>query len=140
MVSRLLWKPMIDALETRRKRIAEGLAAAEQGKQDLQKAKETAEDELTQSRTRAGEIIAQAEKRATEIKEEAKVKAREEADNIRRSAESDVVRRTQEAREQLRQEVAQLALMGAAQVLGREVDATAHSEALKALETKMQSE
>ena len=140
LVSRLLWKPMIEALEARRKRIADGLAAAEQGKQDLEKAKETAEEELAGSRARAGEIIAQAEKRATEIKEEAKVKAREEADNIRRSAESDVVRRTQEAREQLRQEVAQLALLGAAQVLGKEVDAAAHNKALKELEVKMQSE
>lgn len=140
LVSRLLWKPMIDALEARRKRIADGLAAAEQGKQDLQKSKETVQEELADSRARAGEIIAQAEKRATEIKEEAKVKAREEADNIRRSAESDVTRRTQEAREQLRLEVAQLAVLGAAQVLGKEVDATAHSEALKELEAKIQSE
>ena len=140
LVSRLLWKPMIEALEARRKRIAEGLAAAEQGKQDLEKAKEAAEEELSRSRTRAGEIIAQAEKRATEIKEEAKLKAREEADNIRRSAESDISRRTQEAREQLRHEVSHLAVLGAAQVLGREVDAQAHGEALRELETKMQSD
>ena len=137
MVSRLLWKPMIEALEARRKRIAEGLAAAEQGKQDLEQAKVTAEQELADSRSRAGEIIAQAEKRATEIKEEAKVKAREEADNIRRSAESDIERRTQEAREQLRGEVAQLAVLGAQQVLGKEVDGGAHRAALKELETKM---
>ena len=140
MISRLLWKPMIDALEARRKRIAEGLAAAEQGKQDLEKAKESADAELANSRARAGEIIAQAERRATEIKEEAKLKAREEADNIRRSAESDIARRSQEAREQLRHEVAQLAVLGAAQVLGKEVDAQAHSAALKELETKMRSE
>lgn len=140
LVSRLLWKPMIEALEARRKRIADGLAAAEQGKQDFQKAKEVAQEELAGSRARAGEIIAQAEKRATEIKEEAKVKAREEADNIRRSAESDVARRTQEAREQLRLEVVQLAVLGAAQVLGKEVDAAAHNKALKELEAKMQSE
>lgn len=140
LVSRLLWKPMIEALEARRKRIAEGLAAAEQGKQDLEKAKQTAEQELTQGRERASEIITQAEKRATEIKEEAKVKAREEADNIRRSAESDVARHVQEAREQLRLEVAQLAVLGASQVLGKEVDASAHSVALKELEAKIQSE
>jgi len=140
MVSRLLWKPMLAALEARRKRIAEGLAAAEQGKQDLEKAKEAADQSLAESRIRASEIIAQAEKRASEIKEEAKMKAREEADNIRRSAESDVSRRVQEAREHLRREVADLVLLGASQIVGKEVTKQTHSEALKAIEAKMHSD
>lgn len=139
LVNRFLWQPLITALEARRQRIADGLAAAEQGRQDFEKAKADAQHELEQSRVRAGEIIAQAEKRAAEIKEEAKSKAREEADNIRRTAQHDVEQCFQETREQLRHEIATLAVLGASKILAKEVDQAVHSNTLKELDNKMQA-
>ena len=133
LVSRFLWQPLIAALEARRQRIADGLAAAEQGKQDFEKAQADAQQEIEQSRVRAGEIITQAEKRATEIKEEAKSQAREEADNIRRAAQQDAEQRFHEARLQLYQETATLAVLGASKVLEKEVNQAVHDHMLKEL-------
>ena len=140
LVSRLLWQPLIAALEARRQRIADGLAAAEQGKQDFEKAQADAQRELEQSRARAGEIIVQAEKRATEIKEEAKFQAREEADNIRRAAQQDAEQRFQEARLRLCQETARLAVLGASKILEKEVNQAVHDQMLKELSERIQAQ
>ncbi len=128
-----IWPPLMTVLEERNKRIADGLAAAQQGQKDLEEAQTKVTDSLNDAKTQAQEIINQAQKRANEIVDEAKESAREEADKIKAAASTDIEQQVTAAREQLRQEVSVIALAGAEQILKREVDAKAHADVLDEL-------
>ncbi len=125
-----VWPPLMTALEERKVRIADGLAAAERGQKDLELAKSRVADNLKDSKQQAQEIINQAQKRANEIVDEAKDSAREEADKIKAAASSDIDQQVNSAREQLRKEVSAIALAGAEKILQAEVDAKAHGKVL----------
>lgn len=125
-----VWPPLMAALEERKARIADGLAAAERGQKDLELAKERASDDLKEAKQQAQEIINQAHKRANEMVDEAKEAAREEAEKIKAAASSDIEQQINSAREQLRKEVSTIALAGAEQILQREVNAEAHGKVL----------
>ncbi|MEZ5536770.1 MAG: F0F1 ATP synthase subunit B [Thiolinea sp.] len=126
----VLWEPMLNALEDRKKRVAEGLAAAEQGKHEEELARQKALGELKKAKTEAAEIIAQAQKRASEIVEEAKGAAREEAGRVKTAASAEIEQEITRAREDLRSQVASLAVSGAEKILGKEIDAKVHAKAL----------
>ena len=132
-----VWPPVLAALEERENRIADGLAAAEKGQQDLANAEVRIEEELQKGREKAQEYINQAQKRADEIVEQAKTTASEEGDRLLAAARSQIDQERNEARESLRGEVASLALAGAEQVLMREVDANAHREVLDKLTAEL---
>ena len=125
-----VWPPLMAALEERKARIADGLAAAERGQKDLELAKERASDDLKEAKQQAQEIINQAHKRANEMVDEAKEAAREEAEKKKAAASSDIEQQINSAREQLRKEVSTIALAGAEQILQREVNAEAHGKVL----------
>ena len=125
-----IWPPLMNALEERNKRIADGLAAAEQGQKDLEEAKSKVSDSLSEAKQQAQEIINQAQKRANEIVDDARDTAREEAEKIKAAASADIDQQITAAREHLRKEVSSIALAGAQQILEREVDAKAHAEVL----------
>jgi len=127
---KFVWPPIMNALEERKTRIADGLAAAEEGKRAKADAEVRAEEVLGEARGRAAEIIAGAETRGAEIVEAAKTEARTEGERIVQSAQAEVDQQTNRAREKLRAEVATLAAAGAGQILRREVDARAHEEML----------
>ena len=128
-----IWPPLVNALEERNKRIADGLAAAERGQKDLEEAKTKVSDSLNDAKQQAQEIINQAQKRANEIVDDAKDTAREEADKIKAAATADIDQQVTAAREQLRKEVSSIALAGAQQILKREIDAKAHAKVLDEL-------
>ncbi|MFV2032015.1 MAG: F0F1 ATP synthase subunit B [Gammaproteobacteria bacterium] len=128
-----IWPPLMTALEDRNTRIADGLAAAQQGQKDLDEAQTKVSESLKDAKQQAQEIINQAQKRANEIVDEAKDIARDEADKIKISAAADIDQQVNSAREQLRKEVSGIALAGAEQILKREVDAKAHDKVLKEL-------
>lgn len=130
---KFVWPPIINALNERKTKIADGLAAAEKGQQAEEEARKTVEVELQQAKEQAKEIISQAQRRADEIVEESKGDARVEGERIVTAARSEIDQERNQAREQLRSEVVSIALAGAEQVLMREVDASAHSEALEKL-------
>lgn len=132
-VWRFLWGPMTHMLAERSRRIADGLAAAEKGKHDLERAQRRAVELLRETRQQASEILAQAEKRANEIIDEAKSHAKHEAEGILSAARSEIVRETNAAREQLRVSVAQLAVVAAGRILEEEIDADAHAKMLGAV-------
>ena len=132
-----VWPPVLAALEERENRIADGLAAAEKGQQDLANAEIRIEEELQKGREKAQEYINQAQKRADEIVEQAKTTASEEGDRLLAAARSQIDQERNEARESLRGEVASLALAGAEQVLMREVDANAHRDVLDKLTAEL---
>lgn len=126
----VLWEPMLAAMNARKDRISDGLAAAEKGKQDEELAREKALDELKKAKAQAAEIIAQAQKRASEIVEEAKGTAVEEAGRVTTAAQAEIEQEVTRAREGLRSQVATLAVTGAEKILGKEIDAKAHAKAL----------
>ncbi len=134
---RFVWPPLMRAVENRQKTIADGLAAGERGRQELELASHRSADVVREAKQRATDIITQAEKRAAEIVDEAKVSAREEGGRILTGAKAEVEQEVFRAREALRQQVADLALAGAAKILRREVDAKTHADLLASIKAEL---
>jgi F-type H+-transporting ATPase subunit b len=130
---KFVWPPMLRAIEARQKTIADGLAAAEQGRRSLETSTRQAEDAVRQARERAAEILAQAEKRAAQMVDEARNAAKEEGNREKAAAQAEIEQAVTRAREQLRDRVASLAVAGAEKILRREVDAKAHADLLEAI-------
>ncbi len=129
-VAKFLWKPILGALEDRRQRIADGLAAAEQGREEAARAEERSAEILREAREQASEIVAQAQRRGEEIVEESKDAARTEGNRLLAAANAQIEQESLRAREGLRQEVGRIALAGAERLLRREIDAGRHAELL----------
>ena len=134
---RFIWPPVINALEARKKRIADGLADADAAKTERERAEQEAQQTTGRAREEASRILAQAERRAGEIVAEARGTAKTEGERILTQAQEEIDKTTQQVREQLRGEVATLAIAGAEAVLRREVDAAAHAEALDQLAERL---
>lgn len=130
---KFVWPPLLNAVEARQKQIADGLAAGERGRHELELAAKRASQEMHGAKEKASEIIAQAEKRASEIVEEAKNNAKAEGDRIVAGAKAEIEQEVNRAKEGLRQQVAGLAIAGAEKILRREIDAKAHAEMLGAI-------
>jgi len=128
-----IWPPVMAALETRRKEIADGLAAAERGVNEQALAEKRAAEHIKEAKGQASDIVAQAQKRASEIVEEAKDDAKTEAERIVNGANAEIEQEINRAREHLRQDVVTLAIAGAEKVLKREVDKDAHGSVLSDL-------
>jgi F-type H+-transporting ATPase subunit b len=125
------------ALDERAKRIADGLAAADQGQAAMVVAEKRAAEALTSAREEASQRVADAEKRAQLVAEEIKANAQAEADRIIAQAKADADQQLAKAREALRAQVADLAVKGAEQILKREVNASAHADLLSRLAVEL---
>jgi F-type H+-transporting ATPase subunit b len=134
---KFVWPPLKRAMDERMKKIADGLAAAEQGKKSLELSSKQAEQAIQEARTRAAEIIDQAERRDAQMVEAAKVAAKSEGDREKAAAKAEIHQEAQRAREQLRDQVAALAVAGAEKILRREVDAKAHAELLDGIKKQL---
>lgn len=132
-----IWPPIMNALETRKKTIANGLATADRAKLDLELARKKATENLHEAKSQAAEIIAQAERRAAQMVEEAKTAARSEGDRQLVAAKAVIEQEANRARESLREQVANLALAGAEKILRREVNAQTHADLLKQLKAEL---
>ena len=134
---KFVWPPMMNALDERAKRIADGLAAADRGKAEMAAAEKRVATELSTARDESTKRIADAEKRAQAIIEDAKQTAGTEAARIKAEAAADAAQQLNRAREELRGQVAALAVAGAEQILKREVNAAAHADLLNRLATEL---
>jgi F-type H+-transporting ATPase subunit b len=134
---KFVWPPMLRAIEARQKTIADGLAAAEQGKRSLESSSKQADEAIKEARGRAQEIISQAEKRATQMIDEARNAAKEEGNREKAAAKAEIEQEVTRAREQLRDRVASLAVAGAEKILRREVDAKAHGDLLESIKRQL---
>ena len=134
---RFIWPPLLRAIEQRQKTIADGLAAGEQGRRDLDAAAKRAEQDISGGRTRASEIVSQAEQRAVQMIEEAKASAKAEGDREKLAAKAEIEQEVSRAREGLREQVASLAVAGAEKILRREVDAKVHAELLNGIKQQL---
>jgi F-type H+-transporting ATPase subunit b len=130
---KFIWPPLIAAIEERQKKIADGLAAADKGAKSLDEAKVVASDILKDARAQATKIVDQAGRRSNEMIDEAKTTAVAEGQRLLGDAKAEVQLESTRAREQLRKEVATLAVTGASKLLGREIDAKAHADLLDKL-------
>jgi F-type H+-transporting ATPase subunit b len=134
---KFVWPPVMKALDERAERIANGLAAADRGKVELAAAEKRIAAELAATRDESAKRIADAEKRAAAIVEDAKQQANVEAARIIEGAKADAEQQITRAREELRAQVAALAVAGAEQILKREVNAAAHADLLNRLATEL---
>ena len=125
-----IWPPIMNALNERTKKIADGLAEAEKGHHELELAEKRSIKILHESKEKSKEFIDLGQKRHDEIVEEAKDNARIEGERIIEAARSAVDQERQQAKDALRAEVSALAIAGAEQILMREVDKNAHNEVL----------
>jgi F-type H+-transporting ATPase subunit b len=135
--AKFVWPYMLRAIETRQKTIADGLAAAEQGRKSLEVSTRQADEEINKARERAAEIVSHAEKRVSQMIGEAKGAAKDEGNREKTAAKAEIEQLLARAREQLRDRVASLAIAGAEKILRREVDAKAHAELLESIKRQL---
>lgn len=128
-----IWPPLLAAMEERSRKIADGLAAAEKGEHALTEARSEADAIVREARERANQIIDHAQHRATELVEQAKSAAGTEGARLIAAAQQQIELDTSHARENLRREVAGIAVGAAAKLLGREIDARKHADLLDQL-------
>ena len=136
-VAKVVWPALNGMIEKRQQTIAEGLAAAERGKQELEQSGKRAAEEIAKARDRAAEIIGQAERRDAQMIGEAKAAAREEAGREKAAAQAEIDQQISRAKEMLREQVAALAVAGAEKILRREVDQKAHADLLAQLKQEL---
>ena len=136
-VMKVVWPPLLRAIEARQKHIADGLAEAERGRSSLNEAQKQTEVLLRDARARAQEIVVAAEKAASQRIEESKSQAKSEGERLLTAAKSQIDQEVQSAKQQLREQVATLAVSGAEKILRREVDANAHAEMLNQLKAEL---
>ena len=134
---KFVWPPIAKALDERAQKIADGLAAADKAKTELTAVNKRVEQELAQTRNETASRLADAESRGQAIIEEAKARATEEANKIVAAARAEAEQQTIQAREALRNQVAELAVKGAEQILRKEVDAGIHADLLNRLKTEL---
>ena len=130
---RWIWPHILAAMQERQRKIAEGLAAAEKGEQELTEARSRADAIVREARERANQIIDHAQHRANEVVEEAKGTASAEAARVLAAAQQQIQLDTARARESLRREVAGIAVRAASKLLAREIDARKHADLLDQL-------
>ena len=128
-----IWPPLISAIEARQATIADGLASAERATKDLELAQASAGDQLKEAKAQAASIVDAANKRKAQIVDEAKTTAITERDNIIASGYAEVEAERNRAKEDLRQQVAVLAIAGAEKILERSIDEAAANDIVEKL-------
>ena len=132
-----VWPHLLGVLEEREKEIADGLNAASEGRRELEEANVKREEILQDAKKEAADLVNQANQRANQLVEDAKTSAQEEAERIKISAQNDVEQSAKRAREELRAEVATLAVAGAEKILNSEIDEKKNSEILDELKKEL---
>jgi len=123
-----VWPPLTAALAERQKRIADGLEAADKASRDLEQAQENVAEQLKEAKAQAASIIDQANKRASQIIEEAKEQGREEGQRMIVGAQAEIEQEVNRAKEQLRAQLAKIAISGAEKILEASIDEAAHAK------------
>jgi len=135
--AKYVWPPIVKALDERSKKIADGLAAADKAKFELAAAEKRVEAEIKQARASAAEVRASGEKQAAHLVEEARAEAARILSEARKSAEGEAALAAQRAKDQLREQVALLAVSGAERILRREIDPSAHAQLQDGLKAEL---
>ncbi|MDF2529503.1 MAG: synthase subunit [Gammaproteobacteria bacterium] len=134
---KFVWPPLMKVLEERRKKIADGLAAAERGQHDLEVAHFKAKEIIREAKAQASVIIEQANQRAHHIEEQAKLDARHIADKIKQTATAEIEHEKIKMLDTLRNQVAEVAVAGAEKLIKRNIDKAANQDILAALASEI---
>ena len=134
---KFVWPPITAAMQARQKKIAEGLDAAGRAQRDLQMAQEKAAQMLRETKEQAAELLDKANKTANAIVEEAKQQARSEGERLLAGAKAEIEVEVNRAKDQLRTQVATLAVAGAEKILESSVDAKAHNDLVAKLASQL---
>ena len=137
VTAKFVWPPIVNALDERAAKIADGLASADRAKADLINAEKKAGDELRKARESATDLRNSAEKQAAKTLEDARAEAARIVSAAREAAEAEAGVAAQRAREALRDQVAQLAVAGAEKILRKEINAQAHADLLTQLKSEL---
>lgn len=132
-----IWPPLFNSLEERKKKISEGLAAADKSQEDLKLAEKKAKSIIKEAKDHSSEIVTLAQKRANEIVEESKDNASKEADRRIQAAKAQIEQEIEQTKEALRKEVAALAVNAAQQILGAEIDQNKHQDIISKVSSKL---
>ncbi len=135
--AKVVWPPLVKVLDERAKKIQEGLTAADRSKQEMIAVQKHVQSELAKAREEGQKRVQEAESRAQQIADDIKHDAENEAAEIIAQAKAQAELQIKQAREQLRAEVASLAVKGAEQILKREIDAKAHADLLNKLSAEL---
>ncbi len=130
---KFVWPPMMNAMNERQKKIADGLAAAEQGQRELELARIKVKEQLLEAKTDAAGILEQANQRAGSIVEDAKGRARDEGDRLLQLAKGEIDQEYNTAKELLMKKVSKIVVAGAEKILQREVDQNNNDHLIKEL-------
>jgi F-type H+-transporting ATPase subunit b len=130
---KFIWPPLLKAMDERRARIADGLAASDRAEKALEEANLAAEETIGEARNKAGSIVEQANQRHNQILDQAKDDALSERQRQVAAAEADIALAANQAREELRAAVARLSVLGASKILEKEIDDDTHRELLDKL-------
>jgi len=130
---KFVWPPITSALEERKKKIADGLAAGEKGQHDLELAKKRSVEVIKEGKEKASELIHHAERQAGEIVDGAKERAKLEAERIIAGARSEIEQEANQTREELRKRLGDLVVTAASKILEKEVDAKAHAALIESV-------
>ncbi len=134
---KFVWPPIAKALDERAQKIADGLAAADRAKSELTAVNQRVEKELAQTRNETATRLADADRRVQALIEEAKARATEEGNKIIAAARAEAEQQMVRVREALREQVAELAVKGAEQILRKEVNPAVHADLLNRLKTEL---
>jgi len=130
---RYIWPPIINAMRARQKKIADGLAAGQEGEHKLAEAKEHSEKILKETKSKASDIIEQANSRASQIVDDGKARGKVEQERMIKNADVEIQQQAQNVKESIRQDVANLVYDGVKKVMGKEVDQKVHDQMLTEL-------
>jgi len=130
---KFVWPHITKALSDRQKKIADGLAAAERGERSLELAQHKVADMLRDAKIKSSAMIDQANYRANHIIEDAKNLARNEGERMLALATEEIKQEMQNAKEQLRKQLAGLTIIGAEKLLGHHLDQASNQALLDKL-------
>jgi F-type H+-transporting ATPase subunit b len=134
---KFVWPPLINAMQERAKKIADGLDAANRAERDLKLAQEKVDAQIREAKEQAAQIIEQANKRASQIIDEAKDSAHQEGDRIKTAAQAEIDQEVNRAKETLRSQVSALAVAGASKILETSIDLEKHNALLDQLANEL---
>ncbi|MBA2276681.1 MAG: F0F1 ATP synthase subunit B [Chloroflexia bacterium] len=131
----LLWKyalgPIVGVIDARQDRIRESMEAAERMQRELKATQARNEEVLQEARREGQEIIANARQNSEQMIARAREEADTQADTYLKRAEETLRRETEQARQQLRQDVADLAVAAAGRIVRKELDPSTQSRLIE---------
>lgn len=131
ILKKLLYKPMLQMLDERKKGIEDAINNAETAKIEAEKLRKDYETRLAEARQEAQDIIAKATKLGEEMKQEIVTSAQSEATKAIQRAQEEIARERDQAVAALRDEVATLAVLAAGKVIGKTISVEDHAKLVK---------